>query len=209
MSKSVSFGFGSYVEKNGFYFVECKRCYGCGIAGPAHVQAGICFRCQGSGIEPSSKAYSAEEAQKRSNRLEKAWNKREEKRVAEWEANRAEYEAAAEAERVAAEEAAAARSASQGAFKYLDAEVGEKVVVEGEAVFVKVIEGQYGSSLMVVVKVAEDCEVKMFSSAASIWAVNKGDRVIISGSVKSHEEYDGKKQSQLVRVKAEIVSSDV
>lgn len=79
-------------------------------------------------------------------------------------------------------------------------EVGTKVTVAGTVVFTKVIDSQYGSSVLVVVDANGD-KVTTFSTAAWAWDADKGASVTLTGTVKAHETYDGEKRTVLTRTK--------
>lgn len=79
--------------------------------------------------------------------------------------------------------------------------VGEKITVEGTVIQAMTIDGTYGSSRLVVVSVGQGDRVKMFTSAGWSWDVDAGDAVQLAGTVKGHEEYQGRRETLLVRPK--------
>lgn len=78
--------------------------------------------------------------------------------------------------------------------------VGDKVSVEGVIVRMQGVETMYGWTRLVVVDTAEGT-VKMFTTAKWVYDFNEGDRVVVSGTVKAHEEYQGHRQTMLTRPK--------
>ena len=48
--------------------------------------------------------------------------------------------------------------------------------------------------------------VKTFTTARWLTDVNTGDRVTMTGTVKAHGEYEGRRETTLTRTKAEVVS---
>ena len=172
--------------------VNCSRCGGSGIyrwmtyAGQAQ---GVCFKCDGAGTE-RRRVYSAEQIAAREAREAK-------KAEARAEAIRAEFAKEQEEARVRAE----ARAAEVAVFEFLPVSVGDAVEFSGKVVFTKVVESQYGSSLLVVLREGVH-EVKMFTTAAWAWKVDAGDDVSIRATVKELSEYDGKKATVVTRAKA-------
>lgn len=79
--------------------------------------------------------------------------------------------------------------------------VGEKITVEGTIIQAMTIDGTYGSSRLVVVSVGQGDRVKMFTSAGWAWDVDAGEAVQLAGTVKGHEEYQGRRETLLVRPK--------
>jgi hypothetical protein len=176
----------------------CHKCAGSGIyysQFEGKVFEDECFGCWSAGVR--GKGYSREEAVARDERALKRQKREEEQRMAEWEAG-AEERAKAE---LAEAEAQAKLEADRAEFVWFDAEVGAKVEIAGEVAFKKYVENQWGGSWLVMVKVAENCEVKMFSSANWVYDVEVGDAVVLNAEVKCHDEYEGKKQSQVIRPK--------
>jgi hypothetical protein len=202
--KQEIFGGSGYFRQSsaGLFYKVCGKCGGDGIywlkrqsANGWGVVPDVCFPCNGNGA--TGKGYSREEVEKKAVAYEKRKAAEQAKWEAEWEAGREQREA----EEVRRAEAIAKRESERAQFVYFPAEVGDKVEVAGEVVMLREIESQFGVSMLVVVKVAEDCEVKMFSSASWVYEIEEGQRVVLKAEIKAHEEYDGKKQSQLVRPK--------
>lgn len=185
------------LQDNGMYRARCGRCNGSGVfswATSMGAMSGVCFKCNGS---PFGREHSHAEVVAIADRRAKAQAKRDAKAKAEWEAGQAERDAQAKRDAERAE----ARQAERVAFEWIEGEVGDKVSVSGEVISAKVIESQFGSSMLIVIKVDASHEVKMFTSASWAWEVERGDVWNVSGAIKSHDEYEGKKQTQLVRVK--------
>ena len=78
--------------------------------------------------------------------------------------------------------------------------VGDKVSVEGVVVRIQGVETMYGWTRLVVVDAPEGT-VKMFTTAKWTDDFNEGDRVVVSGTVKAHDEYQGHRQTMLTRPK--------
>lgn len=91
------------------------------------------------------------------------------------------------------------RLAAKAASRWVG-EVGAKVTVAGTVVFTKVVESAYGSSVLVVVD-ADGDKVTTFATAAWVWDAAKGDTVTLTGTVKSHETYEGEQRTVLTRTK--------
>lgn len=87
------------------------------------------------------------------------------------------------------------------------APVGERVKdLSGEVVLARDIESRWGFSKLLVVKLDSGHIVKTFSSAASILDSDfiAGDPItILAGTVKAHDDYQGKQQTLLTRVKVD------
>lgn len=76
-------------------------------------------------------------------------------------------------------------------------EIGSKITVTGTVVFEKVIEGYYGSKMLVKIEDGTGGTAVMFSTAAWAWAAEKGDAITVTGAVKAHEDYAGVAQTVL------------
>lgn len=79
-------------------------------------------------------------------------------------------------------------------------EVGDVVTVTGEVKVALVVEGNYGSSVMVVLSNGP-VTVKTYSTAKWAWEVERGDTLTLTGTVKKLDEYEGTKQTVLARPK--------
>ncbi len=77
-------------------------------------------------------------------------------------------------------------------------ELGKKLTVTGKVVGNKVIYGQYGPTMLVVLDVDGDV-VKWFASGEHEFEI--GDTLTLCGAVKAHGEYNGKLETQLTRCK--------
>lgn len=173
--------------------VACGRCAGSGTYYWATFQgadSGDCFKCSGTGLV-SVRSFTPEHRAK----LDAQKAKRDAKKAQE-----AREAFAFEKERHA--EMVALREIQNSAFDFIAGEVGEVVEVEGKVAFQKVIESQFGSSLLVIVRVDFEHEVKMFTSARWAYEANVGDEVRIRGAIKAQDIYEGRKATQLTRVKA-------
>lgn len=173
--------------------VTCGRCSGSGIFYWATFQghdSGECFKCAGSGLI-SVRTFTPEHRAK----LDAQKAKRDAKKAQE-----AREAFAFETERAA--EMATLREVQNSSFDFIAGEVGETVEVEGKVAFQKVIDSQYGSSLLMIVRVDFEHEVKMFTTANWAWATNVGDSVRIRGTIKAQDIYEGRKATQLTKVKA-------
>lgn len=202
---TVSFEGYTFAKVGDEYYSVCGRCGGTGEVWAKWVFNGVCFQCGGFGA--IGKPVSDPEKTARQRRKDR--ERREAKKEAERQANIAKWEAE-EAVRVAEEAAKeAARAAERAVYEYFG-EVGEAVEFEGEVVFLKEVEQTFGYrtsyTRLVVVKVSETVEVKFFSAARAVWALEKGERVSVKATVKAHEEYEGKKGTQVARPKVTSVA---
>jgi hypothetical protein len=78
--------------------------------------------------------------------------------------------------------------------------VGERIKnIKVKVVFTKDIDGMYGLSTLYLMKDADGNDYKTFYSGSS-WSYEKGDEIMITGTVKKHDEYNGKKSTMLNRV---------
>ena len=67
-------------------------------------------------------------------------------------------------------------------------EIGQRIKnVRVKVVFTKEIDGMYGLSTLYVMKDANGCDYKTFYSGSS-WSYEKGDEILITGTVKKHDE---------------------
>ena len=116
--------------------------------------------------------------------------------------------ARAEAEYAAAWDAAHAEDARRATLvQGFLGQVGEKVAVTGTVAVAKYIEGSWNrsSSIFLIVKADSGQVIKTFGSGASLFALDRGHRVELTGKVKGHETYQGQDQTVLSHVKATIV----
>lgn len=189
---------------SGDFARQCGKCAGTGLYdAPTYVTDGrgrpFCFDCVGAGFTGKVHA-TLEDASKHATSLRKAQERRNAKRQAaakeRFERTKAEFEAE-EAKRQAE---AAAKAEAKAKFQHFGT-VGEKTEVTGEVVVLKSIETQFGTSRLVILKVDEVTEVKMFTSAGWTWEVAVGDTVTLTAWVKSHDVWDDQKTTMLARPK--------
>lgn len=185
----------------------CGRCGGQGrIPSYGHVEGGICFKCNGSPLGAIADIASLKE---KAERLRIAQEKREAKRMAEWEKKEAERkarEAKWQAEKDAAREARASQS------KHLEAEVGQRTEVTGTVVLARRIEGDvYGDKMLIILDCGDGVTVKTFSTSAWVWNVDRGDVVTVKATVKEHGEYKGEKSTMVTRAQlvGDIIAATV
>ncbi len=181
------------VSISGGFARLCGKCGGTGIywnrimtaSGPSSTQ-GVCFPCQGTGyvgkifsnVQVFDKAIAV---------AEKARERREAKRQAEWEANRP--------VETVVETVVATPSV------YLDANIGDIVAVAGQVVTAISVDTQFGTSRLIVVETENNEMVKMFTTASWAWDVSREDAIVVQGTVKSFEEYEGQAQTMISRPK--------
>jgi len=87
--------------------------------------------------------------------------------------------------------------------------VGEKIEVTGTVLFRKIVDGQFGCSLMIIMEDADGNVLKTFTTAKWAWDKNegsspafvKGDKIKIAGLVAKHETYNEEKSTLLKRPK--------
>lgn len=83
--------------------------------------------------------------------------------------------------------------------------VGDKLEVEGTVTNIVECCTMYGVTHLVTV-FTDGGVVKTFTTARWLTDVNTGDRVTMTGTVKAHGEYEGRRETTLTRTKAEVVS---
>ena len=103
-----------------------------------------------------------------------------------------------------AERAAHAEAEAEAPSAWLGT-VGEKLEVEGTVTRVSACSTMYGTTNLVVV-FTDGGVVKTFTTARWLTDVNTGDRVTMTGTVKAHGEYEGRRETTLTRTKAQVVS---
>ncbi len=87
------------------------------------------------------------------------------------------------------------------------ADVGEKIAgVKATIRLVREIDGDYGTSTLLVMSTEDGRTVKWFSS--STWSVEPGDQVEIKGTVKEHSSYEGDDQTVITRAKMIVHESE-
>lgn len=81
-------------------------------------------------------------------------------------------------------------------------EVGGRVTYAGKVVFAKVVESQFGSSMLIVVcDDATGAVVKTFSSSQEAWVIEAGMDISATATVKHHEVREGVKTTVVTRAK--------
>lgn len=181
------------METKTYENTACGRCNGSGTYYWATFQghdSGDCFKCNGTGLVKVRVFSDEHRAKLDAQKAKRDAKKAEETRLA----FAIEKEANAEMETL--------RSIQNDAFKYINANVGDSVEVDGEISAIIPIETKFGSSLLVVIRVDFEHEIKTFTSANWAYSANVGDKVTARGTVKSLDEYKGRKATQLTRVKA-------
>lgn len=169
----------------------CPKCAGRGVMEEYFsTYQGVCFKCNGAKVV-RVRVYTPEEEAKR--------EARKAKRDA-IEADKIRLQHAFEAEQSA--ELVAKNSVALSSFEHIDANVGDAVELEGVVSYIREVETQFGTSLLVIIRVDFEHEVKAFTTASWAWSAEKGDRLTVRGTVKSFDEYEGRKSTQLSRVKA-------
>lgn len=102
-------------------------------------------------------------------------------------------------ERAERETANAARAAAKDAITYAG-EVGDKITLTGRIARHQWVSTQYGTSALVIVETGEHV-AKMFTSARWADDVTEGDTVTLTGTVKTHQEYEGTRQTVMTRAR--------
>ena len=69
----------------------------------------------------------------------------------------------------------------------------------------RVVSNQFGDSKLIVARTESGKLVKTFGTGATLWDKEVGDQVLVSGTVKEQETYQGQDQTTLTRVKLELV----
>lgn len=115
---------------------------------------------------------------------------------------------AALAERLITErEERVAKLDAKRALGHYPAAVGDKITVEVTVTMTRVVESAYNgrpvSKLLLVLTTAEGYVLKTFTQAAWAWEAEKGDRLRVTATVKSHGEYNNLPETMLTRPKAE------
>jgi hypothetical protein len=87
-------------------------------------------------------------------------------------------------------------------------EIGQRIKdVRVKVIFTKEIDGMYGLSTLYIMKDALGNDYKTFYSGSS-WSYEKDDEILITGTIKKHDEYNGKKSTMLNRVVAKDAPVD-
>jgi len=181
------------VVTNGGFARVCGKCGGNGIYyrhiqtadGWGHVQD-VCFPCNGGGYVGKT-FTSVQDFDKARAVAEKARERREAKRQAEW------------LTKIVVEKVAETPVVTPSA--YLDAQIGETVVVSGQVVTAISVDTQFGTSRLIVVQTENNETVKMFTTASWAWGTDREDNITVQGTVKSFDEYQGQAQTMINRPK--------
>jgi hypothetical protein len=199
------------ITKTG-YLRECGRCqdFSGVLREFGHVFAGVCFLCNGAGVRRSGSAQSVATAIARLERQ----TRKEIARLAQVEAERPAMEARELEIRkgiaAKAEIAAHAQNDRIEASRYA-AEIGSKITVSGEVKVAMYLEPhQYGWSgrMFVIIEgtgVDAGITLKMTSGASSLFGLEKGQIVVVKGSVKDHTTREGIAQTVVERPKVGII----
>lgn len=182
---------------------DCVRCGGTGIYSQYH---GVCYRCWGRKSDPDGISVNTLRRQAKEKAL---W--------AEYgDELRAYHEgiAAANAEREKAEELVRAWAEAHAEKERREAmvsgfvgEIGEKVSnLHGVVKVAQTYDASYGyrkaTGMFMVVELDDGKVVKIAGTGASLFGPERGDEVLIlSATVKGHENYKGQDQTKLYRVK--------
>lgn len=95
----------------------------------------------------------------------------------------------------------AVREAERAVLSKPVGEPGEKVTVTATVETVKNIEGNYGTTRLLVLVTEGLSTVKTFTTANWAWEVEKGETLTLTGTVKKNETYNGVSYSVLTRCK--------
>jgi hypothetical protein len=120
-----------------------------------------------------------------------------EEQQAKFEAERAEVIAARAQEQAELD----ARIAEANRAFHIPAEIGEKVTITGTVIMATDIETGFGTSRLIVVKTPEAYIGKMMTTAEWAWDVDFEEEVTVTAVIKSHDTYQGKAQTTLLRPK--------
>jgi len=171
--------------------VTCPKCSGRGVMMEfASTFDGVCFKCNGAKVV-RVRVYTPEEEAKREARKAK-------RDAIEGEKIRVQH--AFDIERQA--ELKAMRDIANSSSAYIESNIGDAVELDGTVSYIRTVETQFGTSLLVIIRVDFEHEVKAFTTAGWAWSAEKGDRITVRGTVKSFDDYEGRKSTQLSRVKA-------
>lgn len=182
---------------------DCVRCGGTGIYSRYH---GVCFRCYGNGADPDGISVNTKRIWAKEDALVRDYA---EELAVEREAAWVEFNAKQTAAEVARDHALALvmNERRNAAVQGFVAEVGAKVKgLFGEVVVATNYESHFGYSTQygkfLIIKLDGGQVVKTSGTGATLFGVERGDRVeVTGGSVKAHEHYEGQDQTVLVRAK--------
>lgn len=178
----------------------CSRCGGDGyFQAFQFIEQGRCFRCGGDGIESTSVTKIIKWARRDARAQARA---ELESDLYTWNAIAAEF-ATIHADR--AEQAAKHARVQARRAAYVPGfvgAVGTKVDVVVTVKFTKVIDSQWGSSLLVSALTEDGHLVKTFGSGATLWDLaENGAKLRWTGTVKEHANWDGQDQTVTTRTK--------
>lgn len=183
-------------------FIDCTRCGGAGQSDRWAFTGYVCFKCDGRGGDVKDvREYADQTLAERDAYLTHVIDQAVRDagaadravRMAEIAAERYD-EAWVEAHAELAVHTARAQQTYLG-------EIGTKIAATGTVLRAITVEGFYGRSRLIIVETADGNQVKTFGTGASLWRVERDDVVTISGTVKSHEMYEGDRQTVLTRTK--------
>lgn len=190
----------------GGYRRACRKCSGSGIyvsySTVNHEKyqrhEGVCFRCDGKGIEPRAKWFATEAE------LVAHYGKLEAQNEAKYQKDLAARQAASALEAAGLLEAEKRREQErQAAFdaqEYVAGEFGEIVNVGGVVLASFSVDTSYGVSRLVKIQ-AGNAIVKFFSSAKFAFDIEEGDEVQVYGELVSREVYQGNKETTIKKTK--------
>ncbi len=191
--------------------VPCGRCGGKGrIDAFSHVLGGVCFGCNGHGVQFTTVATLRKHAKAEAFAAEYG-----DQIAAYWaEVDRKNAEAAKAAEYAAAWDEAHKEAARRAAMvQGFVGEVGDKVKgLVGTVQVAKYTAAQrYGwsASMFIIVTLDNGQVLKFSGSGESLFGVARGDKVTVAGAVKDQQVYNGQQQTVLTRVKlAKVEEAD-
>lgn len=96
---------------------------------------------------------------------------------------------------IAEDEGKAAKNIAAGHF----GTVGKRETIEVLVTMIREIEGQFGTTYLVVMTTDEGHALKTFASGAFGYTVEQNKRYTIKATVKAHEEYNGRPQTIVTR----------
>lgn len=196
------------------YSEDCPRCGGKGYVMHGNVTFTVegredrhCFQCNGSGVV----TFKTSPEQREKNR-EAARKRREAKAIAERKVREANerfryggytIDELAEIQRKKQEELRKAEAAKS---EWLG-EIGDKVTLVGECVFVKAYSGRFGISMFFVIKTEDGNIAKFYTSSQTFDGVEKGYTVEMTGTVK-HKDKDANRDNQKVTTLERVKCQD-
>lgn len=186
---------------------DCSRCGGSGYFECfGHIHNGRCFQCGGNGVGSISVTTVRKHARLAAFNAEYATEIAAARAIIAAEAQAAQDAADFAADWDAAHAEDAKRSAMVQGFL---GEVGEKITATATVTVAKYISGSYNrSSSMFMVFTADNGMVaKAFGSSQTVMGLERGDKVTITGTVKSTEVYQGQQQTVLKGVKAVVLEA--